>query len=311
MEKPEPSFLAILCAILATALWGGTFLGPEAVAPIGPVLLVLGRYFVFGTICLIVLTLRWRKVKRVATREIVLALHLGAIGYVGFYLFFSLSATMGGGVVASIVTGAMPAFVTVGSNLVRKEVPWRILASPLMVTTAGILIINAFNIEDVAVAGSYDLLHATVFALGACVLWAYFVIVNGRALAASHVDNITWTCMIGLGAMVSSVLLVPVAFSEIEHQVSANALPWVRYAMVTVLLATLGSWCASWAWTVASKRLSTVFLGQLIALETVFGTVFNLIWVQRWPSVAEIVGACAVVLGVVICVRVFERSRLG
>lgn len=40
-------------AVLATALWGGTVLGPAAVTPVGAIYLVFGRYFVFGAISLV------------------------------------------------------------------------------------------------------------------------------------------------------------------------------------------------------------------------------------------------------------------
>ena len=42
----------IVWAVIATALWGATFLGPAAVEPVRPAQLVFGRYVVFGLLSL-------------------------------------------------------------------------------------------------------------------------------------------------------------------------------------------------------------------------------------------------------------------
>ena len=74
-------------AVLATALWGATFLGPAAVKPVGPIYLVFGRYVVFGLLSLIVLILHRKQAVTIGLHKALIALHLGVVGYVGFYLF--------------------------------------------------------------------------------------------------------------------------------------------------------------------------------------------------------------------------------
>ena len=176
--------VALLWAVLATALWGSTFIGPVAVEPIGPIYLVFGRYFVFGMLSLCVLAFSAVELAVLGRTNILAALHLGIFGYVGFYLFFALSETIGGGALASIVTGAMPAFVTITSNLISREVRWRVLIVPISITSGGVMLVNLHEGAILDGRSSDDLLLATCLSLAACAMWAYFVVVNGLILKA-------------------------------------------------------------------------------------------------------------------------------
>jgi len=303
-------------AVLATALWGSTFLGPALAEPVGPLTLVFGRYAVLGLLSIGVLIMRRRVASAIGTRRILVALHLGAVGYLGFYLCFSLAADIGGGVLASMATGVMPAAVTVGANLVHRETPWRRLW-PIMISTAGLVVLNWQRPEagpavDGAGAG---MIPATLLALAACLLWSYFVVMNGAILrrsGAGSVDSTSWTALLGLGAFIASFVLPPLAVLRGEVSLlDVGEAQLIRFLVLSVLLATFGSWCASWCWNRASGRVSTVVLGQLIALETLFGAVFNLLLEQRLPHVTEALGAALVTTGVLLCVRSPMLGRAG
>ena len=45
-----------------------------------------------------------------------------------------------------------------------------------------------------------------------------------------------------------------------------------------------------------------------MALETLFGGLFNLLWDQRWPTLHELIGAALVTVGVITCVRALEAK---
>lgn len=311
--RREGSYVSgVLWAILATALWGATFLGPAAVAPVGPIYLVLGRYVVFGILSVILLAINRHQVKSMGPRRVFVAMHLGVVGYIGFYLFFSFAAALGGGALASIATGAMPAVITIVSNLLRKELRWRVLALPLAITTSGLLVLNTRPAGDGEGGTTTDVIGATLLAIAACVVWSYFVVVNGRLikqLDVAVVSNTTWTALIGTGAFVASIALVPFAAAGGGADPRDDTNTLIRFVIVSVLLATLGSWSASWSWNKATTRLSTVVMGQLIAMETLFGAAFNLLWEGRWPTATELLGAALVTTGVLWCVFMFERNR--
>lgn len=315
MTRGPAALTGVAWAVLATALWGSTFLGPALAEPVGPLTLVFGRYAVFGLLSIGVLIMRRRVASAIGTRRILVALHLGAVGYLGFYLCFSLAADIGGGVLASMATGVMPAAVTVGANLVHRETPWRRLIWPIMISTAGLVVLNWQRPEagpavDGAGAG---MIPATLLALAACLLWSYFVVMNGAILrrsGAGSVDSTSWTALLGLGAFIASFVLPPLAVLRGEVSLlEVGEAQLIRFLVLSVLLATFGSWCASWCWNRASGRVSTVVLGQLIALETLFGAVFNLLLEQRLPYMNEVVGAVLVTTGVLLCVRSRQESE--
>jgi len=207
----------------------------------------------------------------------------------------------------------MPAFVTIASNAINREVGWKLLFLPMAITTFGLLIVNFQSLESLTSLGSKAVFLATILSLMACVLWAYFVVVNGLILkqqAKKIIDNSVWTALIGIGAFLASFLLLPFADQGTGSIPSFEEGTMVRYLVTVVAIAILGSWYASWSWNKATKTLSTAILGQLIALETVFGLIFNLMWEMRFPSLVEVTGASFVFIGVVLCLRVFEQARI-
>lgn len=309
MSHASSTSIGVSWAVLATALWGATFLGPAAVAPVGPIYLVFGRYFVFGAISAVVVVVMRKRVRTLGARRVLIAVHLGIVGYVGFYLFFSFAAELGGGALASIITGVMPAAVTIASNLVKRQIAWRALATPIGLTCAGLVALNLRLPLTESSTGQF--IATTGFALLACALWSYFVVVNGLVLKAAtgpRIDNTTWTALIGTGALIGSFALLPIAWVSGSTSPTVDHMTFVRFAVVSVLLAAAGSWCASWSWNRATARISTVILGQLMALETLFGGLFNLLWDQRWPTLHELIGAALVTVGVITCVRALEAK---
>ncbi|MFK3672299.1 DMT family transporter [Leifsonia aquatica] len=312
MRSRTDAVAGLFWAVVATALWGATFLGPAAVEPVGPAYLVFGRYLFFGLLSLVVLIVHRRRAVEIGMRKALLALHLGIVGYVGFYLFFSFSAAIGGGALASIITGVMPAVVTIASNLITKQVRWRRLAAPIAITAVGLLVINLRTPAALSDITTSDLITTTALALVACALWSYFVVANGIVLRRTDrpaIDNTTWTALIGVGALIGSLGLLPIAWTMDATSPIGDESTLVRFLIVSVLLATLGSWCASWSWNRATGRISTLLLGQLMALETLFGALFNLLWESRWPTLQEIIGAALVTTGVIVCARTLERHR--
>lgn len=210
---------------------------------------------------------------------------------------------------ASMATGMMPAAVTIGANLLHRDVPWCRLAGPIMISTVGLIVLNWQRPPSTQVVDGTgaEVILATLLALAACLLWSYFVVMNGAILGrggAAAVDGTSWTALLGLGAFVTSFVLPPLAVLRGEVPLGAVGDELlIRFLVLSVLLAVLGSWCASWCWNRASGRVSTVVLGQLIALETLFGAAFNLLLERRLPGATETVGAALVTTGVLLCVR--------
>ncbi|MFD0385379.1 hypothetical protein ACFQ2B_33160 [Streptomyces stramineus] len=142
IRAPRAYSVGLLAALTATALWGFTFLGPAAVAPVNVYYLVVGRYAVFGLMSLAVLTAHLGRLRALGARHLLIAAHLGVVGYIGFYLLLSMSSATGGGVLASTLTGLIPLLVTLASNATEKVLPWRRLFLPVVAISAGLLLVN-------------------------------------------------------------------------------------------------------------------------------------------------------------------------
>ncbi|MFD7628385.1 DMT family transporter [Streptomyces sp. NPDC059851] len=298
-------------ALTATALWGFTFLGPAAVAPVNVYYLVIGRYAVFGLMSLAVLLVRRGGLRTLGARRLLTAVHLGVVGHIGFYLLLAMSAELGGGVLASTMTGLIPLMVTLVSNLLEKVLARRKLALPVAVISIGLLLVNTAEPADGSASGR-DLVLGAVLGFLASAAWSYFVIVNRRALqrARPAVDGTTWTACIGLGACLGSLFLLPLALTGGgPSPLSDTGAPW-PFLGWCVTLAVLGSWCATWFWNLASERLPATVMGPVIAMEAVFGAAFNLWWEGRTPTFHELWGGLLVVAGVLLASYLFNRAGL-
>lgn len=296
---------------MATALWGFTFLGPAAVDPVNVYYLVLGRYAVFGLMSAAVLATRLDRLRALGPRRAAGAAHLGIVGYIGFYLLLSMSASVGGGVLASAMTGLIPVMVMLASNLIEKVLPWRHCLLPLAVISTGLFLVNGSAGSFGTDGGRREALIGAALGFAACLAWSYFVIVNKILIrrAGPAVDNATWTACIGLAAFAGSLVLLPVAESADGASPFAGFDALWPFAMWCVALAVLGSWCATWFWNIASKRLPSTVMGPIIGMEAVFGAFFYLLWDQRTPTVSELCGGLLVITGVVLCVYALARVR--
>ncbi|MFC7831095.1 DMT family transporter [Streptomyces sp. NPDC057375] len=297
-------------ALVATALWGFTFLGPAAVAPVDNYCLVVGRYTVFGLMSLVVLLTRRSNLRSLDTRQLLTAVHLGVVGYIGFYLLLTMSAEAGGSVLASTMTGLIPLMVTVVSNLLEKVLAWRQLVPAVAVISAGLLLAPSGGPDRAAGAGN----HTSGAVLGAMAsgAWTYFVIVNCRSLdrARTAVDGATWTACIGLGAWAGSMCLLPLALESGRTALFANTNTLWKFLGWCVAFAVLGSWGAAWFWNRASSRLPATVMGPVTGMEAVFGAAFNLLWDRRVPTAGELWGGLLVIAGVVLASHLFNRAGL-
>ncbi|MFD0385380.1 EamA family transporter [Streptomyces stramineus] len=139
--------------------------------------------------------------------------------------------------------------------------------------------------------------------------WSYFVIVNRRVLARARpaADNSTWTACIGLGAFGGSLFLLPLAGTAGGPSPVSDAGTLWPFLLWCAALAVLGSWCATWFWNIASKRLLTTVMGPVIGMEAVFGAAFNLVWEGRTPTFHEFWGGLLVIAGVLLGSYLFHR----
>ena len=310
-------FLGVLAGILAGALWGLTFVAPLVTAPYSPFDLTVGRYLVFGVASIVVLAPgRFQTLRGLPRRDWILIGLLGFAGNAGYYLAMSLAVPRAGTAVVALIIGSMPVVMGILGNKGEKRIPARRLVPSLLLIAAGLLAVNGSAFADAKALGTLGNFAAGVtLTLGALALWAWYGLRNARALAdRGAVSPVTWTALTGVGTLLA---LIPVLFlgwfagwSMIPSLglASPDALRLIAWSLMVGLLS---SWAATWAWSVAARRLPVSLAGQLIVSETVFALIYGAAYQGSPPSWAEAIGGTLLLAGVVVALRTFQHRKVG
>jgi drug/metabolite transporter (DMT)-like permease len=83
----------------------------------------------------------------------------------------------------------------------------------------------------------------------------------------------------------------------------------VRFIIWCLVMGVIGSWVATWCWSIASARLPLAVCAQLIVAETVFGLSFGFIFEGRTPYLSEAVGGTLQIIGVMVTLYLFSRAN--
>lgn len=303
----------VLAGLVATLLWSTAFIGPGAVQPASELLLVVGRYALFGFCGLAVLWRHRQQVRQMPIGRVMFAMHLGVIGYLCFYLAVSRAVVTGGGFLTAIVVGSSPIGIAIVGNLLERRAQWRLLAPAVVLIFAGILLASLRTGPDSvgdASSASDDRLTAALLALTASGVWTYFVVVNSHVQKTWNdlPDPTVWAALIATGTGLGAMLLMPMAV------LTAPAEPFsgpvlLQLALWILWLGYVASWLGTVIWVRASKRLPATLAGPLLAMDPVFGALLSLAVEQRLPTAGEGAG-CLLILSGVAVVLVSEAGRM-
>ncbi len=303
--------VGLTSAILAGALWGLAFIAPAAVAPFTPIDITVGRYLVLGLMSLALLQ-GWSALDRRTRRDGIL---IGALGYTAYYIPVAIATLWAGPTVTTLIIGLLPLTLGIIGNWRDRVVEWSRLVLPLGLSLAGVVLVNwAALAQFVLPADRLRFFGGVGLALIGLAVWAIYAVWNAAALrnAPAPVNARLWTSLQGVGAAVSCLpIIVMVATLGGSHlpQAQLFAADTTRFVFWSLTMGVAASYAANWFWTIAAKRLSVALTGQLIVSETLFGLLYGFVFVQRWPGLAEALGAALMIVGVVIAVRVFEAAR--
>lgn len=306
--------IGVICGLAAGAFWGLTFVAPTAVRPYTEFDLAIMRYGVFGltSLALMALSPRFRP-GALSARKIGLALFLGFTGYVAYYLFVAFAISLSGPAITPLVIGALPVVLAIYGNWQDRNVPWRVLAVPLLLIVAGLAVIKGAAIASAASAELRgQVLLGGLLAFCGLGVWTLYAIVNAREMRRADAPGVLgWTSLQGVGAMLGVAPLVVIAplagWSELPVRGLAGPEGWNLIGWV-ILTGVFGSWIAQFFWTTASHRLPLALSAQLIVSETVFALIYGFAWNRRWPDPNEWLGGVLLLLGVFVGVRAFTRQ---
>ena len=191
----------------------------------------------------------------------------------------------------------------------RQRTPEAILDA----LTTGSMKVNAEGLTHPSSSPLGNTLWGIGFSIAAVSLWTVFGICNQAALRKRpHMGPLTWTALLMVGGSFEVVAFIPLGLSLDLFHVPRLGLHWDTAASLllsSLVLAVLSTIGASWAWSIATRRLPIGLAGQLIVTETIFATTFGLIARQRWPSVSEACGIVLLLVGVIAAVGAFHRAQ--
>ena len=303
--------IGILAALFAAFVWGLNFVVPFVIGRYSVFDLALIRFIVAGLICLVYIGLRRPSIYSLSLRDWLLALWLGTLGYLGYFLALVGAATYGGPVLPPAIIGLVPIVLAVAGNLLQPFVPWRSLAVPLILVTLGVLLIRIPTGTDAETAPSVA--KGILLALLAVTLWTWFGLLNQSALARRPgVPAGLWTALIMVGAGLGMLMFAPFGYYAGLFRLPQVGFGWQAAGSLyvwSVALAFTASIGGALAWTLAAQRLPVALSAQLVVMEAVFGTLLGLAVHRRWPTFSELLGMGSLFVGVVIAIRTFERHR--
>lgn len=241
---------------------------------------------------------------------------LATIGYSAYFFLLIFSVRFAGISVSSLLIGLLPLTISLASRD-RVQRPWMFRISLAMIC-AGIAVLNIDGLSAFQAGGQGSaalFLLGVVFALVCVLLWTLFAVQNGRFLK-NHREIVgsDWAAVLGVHSL---IMVLPLVF--LEHALrGTNPVAWAltpellsQFLFAVVVLGFGCSYIATLLWNIASQRLPTGILGQLIVSETVFALLYSFLSEHRLPTLLEAASIFLLVFGVILGIRSFLEKKLA
>lgn len=305
--------IGIVAALLAALAWSLNFIVPFVIGDYSVFDFALFRFLVSGFLGFGFLVFKLKAVRALEPGDWLMAVWLGLIGYLGYFLALVGAAVYAGPVIAPAFLGLVPVVLAIAGNLRQQTISWRHLTLPLTLAAVGLLLVNGSSLGQSKLEKSQSLAIGIPLAIVAVALWTWFGLLNQSALAKRPQMNAgVWTAFIMAGAGLGMLVFLPIGLLLGVFEIPRLGLGWGVAAPLYIwgtLLAMLASVGGALAWTFASQRLTVALSAQLVTMETIFGTVLGLLIRRRWPTLAEGVGMAVLLAGVMITIRIFHGQR--
>lgn len=300
--------LGIVAGLTTCALWGLTFIAPRTVVPFTAWDLTIARYGIFGLACLLLMADRRFRPTGMTPSRLLIGLLLGGAGYVGYFISVAFAVQLAGAAVPPVIIGTMPVFLAIIANVRDRSAPWRKLVLPLAMIAVGVVVVNVAAVSAADVADTASILLGVLSSSAALAIWIAYGLANAAVMRSGNApDGLQWTGLQGIGAAIGSLLLLPLASSDLMD--AASVAETTRFIVWALVMGLAGSWFATWCWVVASRRLPLALAAQLIVAETIFGLAYGFMFEGRFPSIAEAIGATMQFAGVCSAIALFSRPR--
>ncbi len=315
------SAAGIAAGISGSLIWGSAFAVPVLLGGWTPVIVTLGRYLVYGLLSVVLLIVGGRDLRRVLREHWRAALAFAVAGNIGYYLLLVIGIKAAGAPLTDMVIGAIPVVVAVAGNVLTPaaapaggRVPWRRLALPLVVITAGLTVVSVLEIAGVhayLAVSPAEKAAGLLAAAGAVVLWTWYALANARFLGRPGAPSPAgWSTAVGVATGAVALAGLPAAALAGQlvtpsgvHTGPAGLIAGVAFLGVVV------SWVGTLQWNLASSRLSPALAGLLVNLETVSGFGYVYAVRRQWPPSGQLAGLILVMAGVTLTLTMRGNSR--
>ncbi|MEB2318393.1 MAG: DMT family transporter [Pseudomonadota bacterium] len=303
----------------AGALWGLVFIVPILLHDFNAWQISSARYLMFGAVALVLLIPGWARVStRVGRAEWLALLGLSMLGNIVYYVFLVVGVQWGGSAPAALIIGLIPVLITLAGRREHGAASIRALLAPMALCVFGVLAMTGHSlgdatpqVEHVSRAQRVAGLSCTV---GALVSWTLYSVWNRRWLMKRpDISPWDWSLLTGVATGLLALLLAAPAF--LAPMLFADASParhdagdWLRFWLVTGVVAILASVGGGSFWNHASRLLPPTMIGQMVVFETIFALIYSFLYDWRLPGAMEWIAILSLIGGVVWCTRVHRRE---
>ncbi|RKF41778.1 hypothetical protein BCY90_15810 [Agrobacterium deltaense] len=279
--------------------------------PATPVQLTVLRYLVFGLSSAVVLVVLpfggWRWVaKRYWKRLLFLAL----TGNTLYYLLLSEAVQRSGSILPAMIIGILPVVIAIVGGIRQPAFHLGRFIVPVGLILVGLFLHIHEGAGEVGFASGTIPWIGIACAVTALLSWTVYGILNAETLAAdTSINAAAWTALNGVATLVTLGPMILLMHGADTGLWLGGALGSPALLFWALCLGLLSSWVATWLWNIASGRVQSELLGYLIVSETVFGVIFALMVERRTPTLMEVLGLAALMVGVLLGIRAVAKAN--
>jgi len=310
------NYWGILFAILACACWGLSMICPVLAPEFSAAEITLGRYFFYGVLSLCFWFIHLFKHRRLHPWNVwKMALIFALTGNVLYYGLEVIGVKMIGPSMVALMFAINPICVTLYGNLKSKEVPYSLIAIPILLVGIGILFVHVNDLKIDPGMSQTQFVTGVFFTLASIAMWAWYAVHNAQYLKTQKDLNMAdFNMIIGVWCLLlSAISMLALGFMPFEPMtimspdLTSAQIMW--FLMATVLLGIFGSYFGTFFWHRASAMLPVTIAGQIIVAETCSGLLYTYLHQQRLPRWYELIGFVLVVGGVLLSIRKIQQHQ--
>lgn len=302
-----PFFCGCSLMIVATALWALAFAAPLALPSASPIEIAMGRFVVYGLISVIAFGLaRFAALPRPQIRR---AIVYALTGNVVYYVLLVAGIKLGDATMAVLIIGMLPVTVAVAGGISTPRGSFRAVGWPLFVFLVGIVLFNAAKTNFFRDLGALSL-PGIICITASLTMWTWYAVSNARFLQSTDkVSGKDWSSIVGIASLGIALISLPIGWTLgfARNPMLIDPAELGAIAIWSLILGGGSTWLGTILFNLASKKLDTSILGQLIIFEAAFGILYVFIFSGVAPSVWGLAGIIIALVGVWLSVRSIQR----